>query len=135
MANLSNWILEKIKDIDPIDAAAVAGMTLILQPIVAAHPKFMDYSTKLTSYPSAPLGLTFQFFASWNPLAWLAGPPDQPAGTTPMPLPKGKEILSYIVAFVLAAIIIKYAPKMLTGATNIAQFLAVDGLIGAILGV
>jgi hypothetical protein len=42
--------------------------------------------------------------------------------------------LSYVLAFIIAAIIIKYLPEIITGASDIAKLINVNGILGGILG-
>ena len=123
-ADFTNYFINKIRDIDPIDLLAVGGLTIIIQPIVLSSEVYLNHLKK----NPAILGITVL-----NPiLGMIAGQIPQP-GDKPLDQFSPEVILSYIMAFIIAAIFVKYLPKMMSGAQKIGDFINVQGLLSGLL--
>lgn len=118
------WIEQKLAAMEPIEALTIGGLTIILQPLILDAEKFKTYLS-LHVPSSSLLGQIRQAIGvadSKGALTNLIGND-----------PTAQMILSWLFALVLASIVVKMAPKMMSGASSIGEFFNIETLLTGLL--
>lgn len=131
---LTDYIEKKLMETDPIDLIAIGGLTIILQPMVLSSEQFIAYQKKFGTAKLVSAEVS-NLLGDQSQLRSILKDLQSKTGATVTGNETGDVLLSWLISFCMAAIFVKYAPKMLTGATGIAEMFTSGPLLGALLSV
>jgi len=108
--SLRQHIGKIIDRVDPLETIAIGGLTYFLQPGILGLEQVTTYAQKNL--------FTWEALTSWKPWLDAAGVDtgSQPQNTTPASL--SQVVLSWVLAFIVAFIMIRHAGKIIETAGN-----------------
>lgn len=125
---IKEWLSKAAKNIDPIETAAIGGMTIIVHGIILGSE---DILKQVTGYGnlSTPPPINLPAIGFLTLIPWLLN--NNPDETTPTEVAKKNELEIWLISFTIAFVLIRYMGEIISLAGNLAN--SVRSLLGMAL--
>lgn len=109
--NLKQRLTGMLKNIDPLELAAVGGLTIFLQPIIATSSEIMQAVVRVTEHGVSAIE---GFKVIWE---WMGLIPKEEEQKEIL----GVDLLSWVLAFVVAFIMVRHPDMVIGSLTSISK--------------